>query len=78
MRLWKDNRLDAEFEMTPEEIADGFAESEWIKRDDLNTDRALRGYIAEDLHGAWDPFEQEPEYMPVLNLAQGKRRELAT
>lgn len=84
MRLWKGNRLDAEHEMTPEEIVAGFVESEWMERDDLSVDSRLRMYIAteEGLNSAWDPAEQMGEYQPVLDLAlardEAKARRTAT
>jgi hypothetical protein len=58
MRLYRENRLDQPFDVTPEEVADAF----WRERDPnigMTLDRALRGWLATEAGGtggSWDPW----------------------
>lgn len=49
IKLWKENRIDKEYELEYIEILKGFAKSHYFKsfQEGFNFDRALRGYITD-------------------------------
>lgn len=70
MKLCKNNRVDQEYELTPEEIAAKFWE--WNGGDPIgNLDRVLRCFITanESEGGLSSVFDNGPEYDAVLDAA---------
>jgi hypothetical protein len=72
VKLWRENRVEGEWEISPEEVAKGF----WKSPDGesaqkgVNLERCLLGYIGSDegLHSTFLVSEQQEEWDRVLTL----------
>lgn len=71
MKLWKENKIDQEYELSHKEIIEGFKKSSYYKRyknpDDIDLDYALRLYITSkdglnSIFGKYDDFDKLYEY----------------
>lgn len=76
MRLWKGNKIDAEWVMSNDDIAAGFLKSKWAQNFELGwpLDRALRAYITDgEPTGLDSVFEDgDLDYDVVYELVLGK------
>lgn len=75
MKLWLDNRLDGEYELTPEQIAAKFAASPFVDhwREGLRLERCLLAFLSGNeieggLHSTFDVREQAEEWDRVLEV----------
>lgn len=74
MKLWKNNRVDQEWELADEEIIRRFKASEYAKAD-MGTDRALRLFLtgSEERGGLASVFV-EKEFTPLVRRLVKVRR----
>jgi hypothetical protein len=61
IRLWKDNRVDGEYSLSDEEVAEGFAT--WLRQPETDVrpsfEFALRWYLARQLNSAFEPEDAD-------------------
>ncbi len=73
MKFWKNNRLDAEFDMPTEQVADLFAASEWADVPWL-IDRALRGFLTDQAGPVSAVWDDEQAFDELVELVLTQRR----
>jgi len=73
MKFWKNNRLDAEFDMPLEELAVLFAASEWAAVPWL-LDRSLRAFLTDQGGPVCAVWDDEEAFNALLDLVLTQRR----
>jgi hypothetical protein len=76
MKFWKNNRLDAEFDLPEAEVARLFAESEWADNP-WPLDRRLRAFLTDPagpVSAVWDDEDAYQEVRRLTQAGQGGRR----
>lgn len=70
MKLWKDNRIDQEWELVEEEIADRFLASKWADAEawPWPLDRRLRAFMTEKDDGLSSVWTDEAAYERVVGI----------
>jgi len=77
MKFWKNNRLDAEFDMPAAEVARLFAESAWADHP-WPLDRRLRAFLADPggpISAVWDDEDAYEEVRQLVQAAERQRRQ---
>jgi len=77
MKFWKNNRLDAEFDLPIEQVATLFAESEWAALPWL-LDRSLRAFLTDQAGPVCAVWDDEEAFNALLDLVLTRRRTART
>lgn len=71
IKLWRENRLDQEWQITTQDLAKGFIESEYHKRylDGMLLERCIRGYVtaSDGLNSVFEEKDFDEIFKSVRN-----------
>lgn len=74
MKLWKNNRLDQEWELPDSEIISRFAASEWSTIEGWTADRQLRAFLTSAQYDGLSSVFDEDEYAVLIDQLFDVRR----